>query len=554
MRPFSNPFRKLPKLSQIASKFFKNKNKPPKRDSIWDILPDESAQYLLSVLPFQSEEEETSWRISCVPDNSTIAGTFTNLSTDSLTAYLDPSHRIELDPGRPEPLAGDHSNKNNHSDIVTDANLTFVPNDGALRLPAVYASPINLNSDVSTLYSSLSDKPLPRIPEPDIHDVDFGLPELPQRRGDGIRSMEPLEIPLNSSPVSSITSLRIVGLANSARELDNIKSDFNKHLVFPSSTKDLGTWTGDALEAYRDRPGHNTPFRQFVHMQRVVEWRRYRVRHTSVAPRYRGEYLVVKVQDDTETRFLYLDRLIHPRDAILWKQDDPKRLKCWLECVMDEGSFDPEIEPCVTVVTREPPESRDLRLIFGQWAPYDRIMMFEDWPRNDVKRGGHLFKPNHQPDLLDLLIAARILHLDTSFSMFRRQDHWFTKMLSRILNQKWDEQDQFSRSATDKNKFDQKYHLQNDKWDRLPVSELRHEKVLKLRERCNNRREELVGVVPKDQKALDVKDSVEDRLLTRSIQKVNEEGTEVRRNPILNEPKISKIRKLRKKKPFTRAI
>ncbi|KAG6804689.1 hypothetical protein H0H93_007307, partial [Arthromyces matolae] len=57
--------------------------------------------------------------------------------------------------------------------------------------------------------------------------------------------------------------------------------------------------------------------------------------------------------------------------------------------------------------------------------------------------------------------------------MFRRQDHWFAKVLSRILNHKWDKYDDYLVSDT--KKFDYKFIAKKGVWDRQPVSVRRHE-------------------------------------------------------------------------------
>ncbi|KAG6899591.1 hypothetical protein C0993_008857, partial [Termitomyces sp. T159_Od127] len=463
MRPFPKFHGKLPNFSRITSIFLKDKNQRPKKEG-WQILPSESAQYLLQPKP-QLEDNSSSSQdriTSCTsdsPDNTGIAGTTTG-STDSLVVFLDPSRCFDLDPGQPRPLTdnpGSMSENDNCSNKMADLNLNFIVphqeralNDHAL-LSAAHPSPKSLISDVPTLINP-SDTPFNRTPRPEIRDVDCCPPDPPPKSGDAIRYTELLKISFDSPSLPFINC----DFADSARFLQSAQL----RLAFPTSVRDLSTWTKEVLTEYQVDPDHDTSFRQFVHRQRIVEWRRYRVRHTFVTAQYRGEYLVVKVQDtmSSETRFLYLDRLIQPKDAHFWKTHD--NLEDWLKCVETEGCFDLEIEPRVTVTwsRKEPPESRDLRLIFGLWTPCDRIIMLEDWPHDDVKREGHVFEANDQPDLLDFFIAARAVHLDANFSMFRRQDHWFTKVLSRVLNQKWDKYDVLS--VTDEVKFDKKYRLQ----------------------------------------------------------------------------------------------
>ncbi|KAG6889809.1 hypothetical protein C0992_003924 [Termitomyces sp. T32_za158] len=569
MLPLTKLPGKFPKFSQITNIFLKDKNQRLKKKG-WEILPDESSQHLARPKPRSDEnyndlslQRDITSRLSDVPDNTRIAGTITG-STDSLTILLDPSLCLDLDPSAHKLLAESPCSRRKDdtcSDKMADINSSLivphqmrVPSDGALS--AAHPSPTSLISDVATLINP-SDTPFDRTSRPEIQDIKLCSSETPQGSDDAIISAELLKISFNSSSLSFITC----GFADSEKVLHSVQS----RLAFPSSVRDLGTWTEEVLTEYKVNPDHATSFRQFVHRQRIVEWRRYRVRHTFVAAEYRGEYLVVKVQDATssETRFLYLDRLIQPKDAHFWKRH--YNMEKWLDCVETEGCFDLEIDPRVTVTRKGLRESRDLRLIFGLWIPCDRIIEIEDWPHNDVKREGHVFEPNDQPDLLDLFIAARAVHLDANFSMFRRQDHWFTKMLSRVLNQKWDKSDVLS--VTDKEKFDRRYRLQTDKWDRMPVSDLRHKEVLKLRDHCDGKRR-LIFVVsslrsiaksyyltwfvlgmqtPKleDEKALDGHNMP----LARPIEKVNNKGLEMQSNSVQNvtdETKRRRPRKLRK--------
>ncbi|KAG6844710.1 hypothetical protein H0H87_004433 [Tephrocybe sp. NHM501043] len=301
-------------------------------------------------------------------------------------------------------------------------------------------------------------------------------------------SKSPDKITLSPPSISStgIRSIRfteplVIKLSPPEGESD-IKLKIKTHLNLPMTTTNLGTWTKNAFDKFKS---HAT-FRDFLREGRVVEWRRYRERHTFVAARHRNEYLVVKIQASGVEHYLQFNRLIHQKDREMWQRYD----KRWLDWVNEESPIDP-------TYTKIPghkgglPWELDRRLIWGSWTPYDRIMPLENWPNKDTLRETKEFSlTKHQPDLVDLLIAARLVHLNTSFNLYKRQGHWFTKILSRVLNQGYEADDVYS--TTDRKKYDKEFDPVAAKWGRSRmISEVRHEKVLELRKRCVSYREEL---------------------------------------------------------------
>ncbi|KAG6853572.1 hypothetical protein C0991_003168 [Blastosporella zonata] len=332
--------------------------------------------------------------------------------------------------------------------------------------------------------------------------TDFSLfkSESPKSRLDTICEDESegnqVQVALNtpSIPTTISRSMRfadplVIQTSTSTHDHLDTELEAKTKLVFPVLMTDLGIWTKEALDEYQHPhptdPSIQTPFRKFLLEGRVIEWRRYRVHHTFVAARYRNEFLVVKVQASGNTYYLQIDRLTHPKDADLWERYDQR----WLQWVADECHLN---ATHVTVASSNgKPWKLDQRLIWGLWTPYDHLLPLKDWPHKDDVRETQVYTSlEHQPDLLDLLIAARMVHLDASFNLYKRQNHWFTKMLSRILNHKYDRND--VKSTADKKKYDKKFDPVAAKWEHSrPVSDIRHEKVLGLRNCCVEYREEI---------------------------------------------------------------
>ncbi|KAG6908307.1 hypothetical protein DXG01_005343 [Tephrocybe rancida] len=129
-------------------------------------------------------------------------------------------------------------------------------------------------------------------------------------------------------------------------------------------------------------------FRRWVKSQHVVEWRRYRVPKRLSPLLEDHEYLVVKFACGGRERFVRFER--RGKDDLT---GEPKDLVTSLIC----------------------------------------------WPDGYLVnlRESHEFRSkHHQPDLLDLFLAVRLIHRTPTSRYFDRPSHWYAVLLSHVLNGK----------------------------------------------------------------------------------------------------------------------
>ncbi|KAG6809414.1 hypothetical protein H0H92_000339 [Tricholoma furcatifolium] len=468
---------------------------------------------------------------------------YVTLNLSETTEALGSETNIDSDP-EPEESESDvtemtppSSPDSDSSPVMTPVTAAFPNHCGVTRhLDPMYSDPFNDINTQSVNPSSTMNEPLPAIDE--LNNAKFN--QLKEPHAYSPKTGRPLLASIleqnnkescstnSNSPQGTITVLDdtehdLAGSVNlHAIPLDpkepitSILPWKINETIFPVQTTTLGTWTRNIFEKYKENPDQSTTIREIIHRYHVVEWRRYRTRRkgTSLsAPHTRQEYLVIKLQPydpqafssastsdmtsetltNLEPRYLQLERLGDTKQVSQWQNYD----RHWLNYVKDEG---PPIQAKLPIGLLPP--QQDPRLVFGKWTPsyWDRVTSLPTWPSSTHGnlRECQIFRGvSRQPDLLDLLLAARAVHLETSFTLFKRQDHWFGKLLSRTLNFKYDVHDDNSAMATDRNKFDRRYVLGtlDPQWVKVPVSRMRHDAVLGLREHCAMQRKKLDDMV-----------------------------------------------------------